>query len=123
MKTCCRQIVVACFCAAMGTGCSRGEPQGARTEPGPQKDYRQMLEHVRTRQEADHSLVQIRDAIQQSQVRFGRVPTNLYELVRFGLLDEIPAPPDGSTYYYEPMFGNVRLGPLPPSAQPPTPTP
>lgn len=90
-----------------GSGCTRPSRRGG---PPPEAARSRRAEAP----DPEAALAQVRAALRECQVRFGRLPSNLVELVRFRLLDEIPAPPEGMTYYYDPVWGNVQLAPLPP---------
>lgn len=104
----------------MLAGCGRQDAGTPAGQPGQPKDYRAMLEHARQRQAANSSLKTVTEALQKFQVDLGRSPKDLSELVRARYLKEIPPPPEGQTYYYDPPLANVELGPVPkqPAAAP-----
>ena len=96
---------------AVGLGCSR---QGATAVPGTEpeaepKNYQEMLDRTRARQEVTSQVDEIRLIIAQFQHRLGRTPTNLYELVKLGFVENIPIPPKGFVLSYNPVHGNVDL--------------
>ena len=73
------------------------------------KDYRQLLQRVRIKQQEKNDLDEVQKAINAFQMRFGQLPTELRELVDRGLLPELPTPPHGSRFFYDRLVGNVRL--------------
>lgn len=104
--------------ALLVVGCGRersrvlgGEEQQDVME-GP-RDYREMLERARTKQ----SVAGIQTELEQAVARFrharSRLPTNLYELLSSGVMTQMPEPPPGQVYSYDPVHGNVGIIPVP----------
>lgn len=79
---------------------------------GP-RDYREMLTRARLKQSTALILSDMETAIHRFQFELARLPTNLHELVGRGYLPEIPAPPPGQTYSYDPVHGNVSMAEIP----------
>ena len=67
------------------------------------------MEQARSRKEAKSQLKTLQKGIASFQTQVGRLPTNLYELVRFNILDGIPPEPEGYSYGYNYVLGNVSL--------------
>ncbi|NCC50517.1 MAG: hypothetical protein EOM20_04800 [Spartobacteria bacterium] len=89
--------------------CSDDRARALRPAREGEKDYREMLTLVRDRRKAKDDLALLRSGIEDCQVKFGRLPSNLVELVRFGCVDHIPEPPEGAAYAYDPVRGRVDL--------------
>jgi len=96
-------------------------PAASTNAPGKPVDYRAMLQKVRLKQQEHNGLEDLQTAVRAFQMRVGRLPSELSELVERGLLPEIPAPPPGSRFVYDRVTGNVRVAayalPLPQAAR------
>jgi len=68
-----------------------------------------MLQQVRAKQQEKISLDDVQKAIQIFQMHYGHLPNELTELVERGVLTELPAPPQGTRFFYDRIVGNVRL--------------
>ena len=68
-----------------------------------------MLTRVRERRKAKDDLALLQKSVEDCQIQIGRLPTNMVELVRLGYVDQIPAPPPGTTYTYDPVQGRIGL--------------
>lgn len=103
----------ALLCVILGAGaCSRGLEQ--QPQPEGAMDYRQTLERARQRAAYETSLTEVKTAVQTFQVQLGRLPTNLFELVRFNYIDELPeAVPPGYTFGYDATRGHVMFVEIP----------
>lgn len=89
-------------------------PVTAAPKPTAQpQDYRLMLQRVRIKQQEKTSLDDLQKAIQTFQMRFGRLPEELKDLVTRGVLNELPTPPPGAGFFYDRLVGNVRLAASP----------
>ena len=98
------------------SGCS-GERTRAvrsdRTEPErDSKDYHAMLQAARDRSAAEDTLGALVTGLEKFRSERGRLPTNLFEMVRGGTVKSIPPPPPGAAYAYDPHNGNIRLVPV-----------
>jgi hypothetical protein len=100
--------------ALLLSACGREETKPVR-QPN---DYRTMIEHARKRQASSAGLKTVTDAMRKFEVDLGRAPKDLTELVRLGYIEEVPPPPDGQTYVYDPELANVQLAPLSQQAAP-----
>ena len=89
--------------------CSDNRAPVVRTNEEGSKDYREMLTRVRDRRKAKDDLALLRKSIEDCQIRIGRLPTNLVELVRLGYVEQIPTPPSGAQYMYDPVRGRIDL--------------
>ena len=76
-------------------------------------DEQQRLRAAREKKEQSELLARMTATIGKFRDDVGRLPTNLSEIVTFGYLQKIPEPPDGMVYYFDPVFGNVRIVPRP----------
>lgn len=82
-------------------------------QPGPQKDYAEMIDRVKTRRASKQSVLDIQQAVRDFQMRHGRMPKDLAELIRFGSLDGTPDAPEGYYFTYDPQLGNVGIRAIP----------
>ena len=81
--------------------------------PAKPQDYRLLLQHVRAKQQEKNGLDELQKAVSAFQIRFGRFPSELRELVDRGILTELPSPPHDARFFYDRSVGNVRLLPVP----------
>jgi len=51
----------------------------------------------------------LKNAIDTFQIEEGRYPESLQELVDKGYIKEIPKPPKGMNYYYDPKTGKIEV--------------
>ena len=92
------------------TACSRQQPPAPTGPDGAPQDYRQMLDRVHQRNAYENSLETVKQAVQKFQVDLGRLPTNLYELIRYRYLEKLPeAVPPGQNYGYDALRGQVNF--------------
>ncbi len=87
-------------------------PSASTNAPAGPKDYRAMLQRVRLKQQERNGLEEVQKAISAYQLRVGRLPGELGELVERGLLPDMPVAPLGARYGYDRTTGNVRLVPI-----------
>jgi len=88
-------------------------PSASTNAPAKPKDYRAMLQRVRIKQQERNSLEDVQKAVSAFQMRFGRLPTELTDLVGRGVLSELPPPPPETRFVYDRLAGNVKLVSLP----------
>jgi hypothetical protein len=88
-------------------------PAVSTKAPAQSRDYRAMLQRVRAKQEERNGLEEVQKAISTFQMRIGRLPAELTELVERGILPSIPPPPLEMRFVYDRIKGNVTLAPLP----------
>ena len=86
-------------------------PSASTNAPAAPKDYRAMLQKVRLKQQERNGLEELQQAISAFQVRVGRLPLELSELVERGLLPDLPPPPMYTRFAYDRITGNVRIAP------------
>ena len=92
------------------TGCGGERNKAVRKAEGEdQKDYKEMLERTRSRVAEKQIVYNLQTEIQNFQRAYGRLPTDLLELVQHGLIEKMPDPPEGTDFLYNPVRGNVRL--------------
>ena len=102
--------------AASGSACAAGTntpPVAATNAPVQPRDYRAMLQRVRVKQQERNSLEDVQKAVSTFQMRFGRLPAELGDMVERGVLSELPPPPNGTRFVYYRIKGNITLAPLP----------
>ena len=98
--------------AVLGLGlASAAGAEGPATPPSGKKplDYRQAIQRARQRSLRAENLETVQRAVRAFQMRFGRVPIDLKELVSRGVLAQLPPPPADMIYAYQQMTGTVRL--------------
>jgi len=76
-------------------------------------DYREMLDRARSKQTEASLRTDLEQAVAEFRQKRSRLPTNLYELISSGVMTEIPKPPEGKAFSYDPVQGNVGLMPAP----------
>ncbi|MCX7008580.1 MAG: hypothetical protein NTY53_15235 [Kiritimatiellaeota bacterium] len=84
-------------------------PAASTNAPAQPKDYRAMLQRVRIKQQERNGLEDVRKAVSTFQMRFGRLPAELTDLVERGVLSELPSPPPEMRFVYDRIKGNVSL--------------
>ena len=105
-------IIGTCVAAGMSaTAATNATPKAADVPAKPQ-DYRLLLQRVRAKQQEKNGLDELQKAVSAFQIRFGRFPSELRELVDRGVLAELPSPPQDTRFFYDRSVGNVRLIPL-----------
>ena len=75
----------------------------------PEKDYKEMLTRAQERKDSKTAHIKVQTAVQDFQMKYGRLPTNLFEVLRFGMIGALPPTPEGVEYAYDPTLGNVSL--------------
>lgn len=102
------------FAGSLGTyAAGTNAPVASTNAPAKPRDYRAMLQRVRAKQEERNGLEEIQKAVSAFQMRIGRLPTELIELVERGILPSMPRPPLEMRFVYDHIKGNVTLAPLP----------
>ena len=85
-------------------GCKQGEePPSAGTA------HQEMLQRAQERKDAKAAHIEAQNAVRDFQIRYGRLPTNLFEVIKFGIIEKLPATPEGVEYTYNAQLGNVSL--------------
>lgn len=102
---CCLLVAVL---VASACGRAESEPRPAPLQRETSQDF-EVLERVRQKRAPGEEITRIGQAVEQYQVRFGRLPENVATLVRTGFLPAEPEPPEGMVYVIDPMTGNVGL--------------
>lgn len=87
-------------------------PAASTNAPAKARDYRALIEKVRVKQQARNGLDEVQRGISAFQLRTGRLPAELSELVERGLLPDMPPAPVGMRYAYDRTTGNARLAPI-----------
>ncbi len=83
-----------------------------RTAHEESRDYKEVLDRIRSRQTPGHIQEALEDAIRNFQRDLSRLPTNLMELVQRRYLSELKPAPPGYAYSYNPVYGNVSVIPV-----------
>ena len=73
--------------------------------------YVSMVARVKKRQALQNEIDGLHINLKRFQTSFGRLPTNLVEMVQMGYLDKIPEIPVELELSYDPVLGNIRLYP------------
>lgn len=109
-----QNLVVGVLMAAAVTcgAASTNAPVASTNAPAKPKDYRAMLAKVRVKQQERGGLEEVQKAISTFQMRAGRLPAELGELVERGMLPDLPVAPAGMRFAYDRITGNVRLTPI-----------
>lgn len=104
-------ILLAALTAGLLTACPRNDQPPPPNPDGSQpRDYREMINRVHQRNAYNQSLDTVKQALQRFQVELGRLPTNLFELVRYQYLEDFPKEvPPGYTYGYDAVRGFVTF--------------
>jgi hypothetical protein len=102
-----------CVAGGFTTAAPTNAPTTAAKQTAQTQDYRLLLQRVRIKQQEKSSLDNLQKAIQAFQMRFGRLPEELKDLVERGVINELPTPPRGTGFFYDRLVGNVRLAALP----------
>lgn len=111
-------IALACFTAAiLPSACSPRRSRAVIDEEeqaaaGP-RNYKAMLVQARERQVQIRLVEDLETAIAKFQFELARLPTSLVEVVARGYLPDLPKPPLGTAYSYNPVHGNVGLVAVP----------
>ncbi len=107
MKRCFHILLLAALSLA---GCSQERSRAVNEQSAAgQKDYRQMIQRARTRQNAQNTLAQMQEALQSFQRDMGRLPTNIVELVTRNYIRTIPALSPGQQFAYDPALGLLTI--------------
>ena len=106
-------VLLTCATITAAVADSTNQPAVLTKTPAQPQDYRLMLDHVRAKQQEKNRVDDVQKAIQAFQMRYGRLPDELSDLVTRGVLTELPAPPDGTRFSYDRLVGNISLVPAP----------
>lgn len=90
------------------SGCNRsGNNNSSATNEV--KKFGQKIERTFKRGKLTDTTMYLKNKIISFQRTEGRYPNSLQELVDKGYIKEIPAPPEGMTYYYDPKTGKIEV--------------
>jgi hypothetical protein len=107
-------IAMVGVCAVSGArAAGTNAPIASTNAPAPVRDYRAMLQRVRAKQEARDGLEEVQQAVRTFQLRVGRLPAELTEVIARGILPALPPAPPEMRYAYDRIRGNVTLTPVP----------
>ncbi len=106
-------VLAGCAGTVVVPAAGTNAPAASTNAPVQARDYRAMLQRVRAKQEERNGLEEVQKAISTFQMRIGRLPTELAELVERGILPGLPRPPPETRFVYDRLKGNVTVAPLP----------
>lgn len=98
-------LAAACFLAA----CSRNSAKVVADGDKNGQDYRKVLAHARERSANERARQEVMQSVQTFRTDLGRLPTNLYEVVRLGYLADVPELSPEWTFRYNTTDGSVHL--------------
>jgi len=90
------------------SGCNRNNNNS--TSPTDKvKKFGQKIERTFKRGKLTNTTMYLKNKIITYQREEGRYPESLQELVDKGYIKEIPKPPEGMNYYYDPKIGKIEV--------------
>jgi hypothetical protein len=109
-------ICVVIFLAVFMISCGRKESE-TKTEEGGKKltpvnapsKYGEVMGRALKKSKAMDDLLYLRNKINTFQIQEGRYPYTLQELVEKGLTEQLPEPPEGMKFVYQPDSGKVSV--------------
>ncbi|HDN97698.1 MAG: hypothetical protein DRP67_04510 [Candidatus Omnitrophota bacterium] len=92
------------------TSCSKKKEKSEELTPlnAPAK-YGETLGRALKKAEGLKEVIYLRNKINTFQIEEGRYPNSLEELVEKGYIDEIPRPPKGMEFVYDPKTGSLEV--------------
>ena len=98
----------------LGPGCA-GKGGADEAEGGSGRDYAEVIERAREKNRETLKAERLKERIEQFQLRYGRGPSNLVELVTRGFIDSVPDAGEGAIFVYNPTNGVVAAARVPDS--------
>ncbi len=93
-----------------GSSCSRKEKKETEVTPGNAFDrYAGVMMKAKRKAESLTDVLPLKQLIDSFKAQEGRNPSSLQELVERGYTREIPQPPPGKQYVYDPSTGSVKV--------------
>ncbi len=93
--------------AMLVAGCQKKE--GEIKLPEGLKKMGNKLEHAVQKSRGSDEVLYLTNKVNLFKRQNGRYPSSLNELVEQGIIDKLPAPPQGTQYTYDPGTGKVGL--------------
>lgn len=103
-------IVVVCLLLSFSCGKKQSEKK-QETSGNPVEQYGDVMSKTIKRAKGMDAVLPVKQLIDSFYVQEGRYPSSLQELVEKNYVKEIPQPPKGYTYSYEPSSGRIELKP------------
>ncbi len=99
------------FCLIFSFSCGKKQqPQNQpETSGNPIDQYGGVMSKTIQRAKGMDAVVPMKQLIDSFYVQEGRYPSSLQELVEKNYVKEIPAPPKGYSYSYDPSNGKITL--------------
>lgn len=115
-----KRLLLILLTLALLAACSPQRSHVVTEKPGgeQQRDYRQMIERARNRQASQAALMDMQEGVRSFQRDFGRLPSNVVELVSRRYVKNIPMLPDGQQFQFDTLHGNVSIVNVPKSQMP-----
>ncbi|MCX7705352.1 MAG: hypothetical protein N2115_03735 [bacterium] len=111
MKKIISGIVVVLLLLSFSCGKKSEKQQAPQTSGNPIEQYGGVMSKTLQRAKGMDSVLPIKQLIDSFYVEQGRYPSTLQELVEKNYIKEIPAPPKGLRYKYDPSSGKIALEP------------
>ncbi|HOL66941.1 MAG TPA: hypothetical protein PKX93_05730 [bacterium] len=101
------RVVVLLMVMLVAVGCQK---KGAGTKlPEGLKKLGGQLEHAVQKSKGSDQVLYLTNKVNLFKRQNGRYPSSLNELVEQGIIDKLPAPPEGTQFAYDPATGKVSL--------------
>lgn len=100
------KLLMICAAALSAASCGGSGGDGAAEKPGA---YGRMLTGTIKKAQGMEDILNIKHHINLFYSEAGRFPHTLDELVEAGYIDELPAPPRGMEFRYNPDTGEIDL--------------
>ena len=103
-------LIYLCIFFLFLTSCSKKKEESEKLTPlnAPAK-YGETMGRALKKSKAMGDILYLKNKINTFQIQEGRYPSSLEELVRKGYIDQIPEPPEGMKFVYDPKTGNVDV--------------
>lgn len=91
-------------------GCSKKKEQELTPLNAP-REYGKIMERAMKKAKSMDSIIYLRNKIHTFQLQEGRYPYSLDELIEKGYInkEEMPKPPEGMQFVYDPKTGKVEV--------------
>ena len=110
-----RYLAASVLAIVLAAACSpqRSRVVNEQQRKDQQRDYRQMIERARNRQASQAAVQDMQEGVRAFQRDFGRLPSNVVELVSRRYVKHIPRLPDGQQFVFDTLHGNVSIAQAP----------
>ncbi len=94
----------------LAVSCNRKKkPEEGLTPMNAVEKYGGVMSKTLKKSKAMDDVLYMKNKINTFQIQEGRYPNSLNELVEKGYLDNLPEPPKGMAFHYEPSTGKVDV--------------